>query len=109
MVVAIVFAREGRDMAWFRNHYHCGDCGDDWEDEWSCCCDDDCPECGSRHWSPRESDDLTFLVEEDRGVFVVSVSPRSAEHTPGYVETAVALSAHGAQAYVSFKASSYWT
>ncbi len=54
-------------MAWYRNHYHCGDCGTDWEDEWSCCCDDECPECGSRHWSPVESEDLTEVVWQTEG------------------------------------------
>jgi hypothetical protein len=31
---AIVSALETRDMAWYRNHYHCGDCGTHWDDEW---------------------------------------------------------------------------
>lgn len=52
-------------MAWFLNHYHCDDCGADWEDEWSCCCDDECPVCGSGDWSPVESDDVTFVVEPE--------------------------------------------
>jgi hypothetical protein len=71
-------------MAWYRNHYHCGDCGSDWGDEWSCCCDDDCPNCGSRHWSPLESDDLTEIVcESDRGFDVYRSSER-AEDRPNY-------------------------
>lgn len=53
-------------MAWYRNHYHCGDCGTDWDDEWSCCCDDECPNCRSGDWSPVESDDLTFIVEPEK-------------------------------------------
>ena len=43
---------------WFRNYYRCEACGHEWEDEWSCMCDDDCPECGARHMSPFKSDDL---------------------------------------------------
>ena len=43
----------------FRNFYHCDECGHDWEDEWSCMCDDDCPKCGARHWSPYKSEDIT--------------------------------------------------
>jgi len=82
---AIVYALEGRDMAWYRNHYHCGDCGTDWEDEWSCCCDDDCPDCGSRHWSPVDSEDLTEVLFEAKDGFIVMQSPDSAEHKPSYV------------------------
>ena len=33
-------------MAWFCNYYQCARCGYDWTDEWSCTCEDDCPECG---------------------------------------------------------------
>ena len=44
---------------WFRNHYRCSACGHAWTDEWSATCDDDCPSCGARHWSPTHSDDLT--------------------------------------------------
>jgi len=71
-------------MAWYFNSYHCGDCGTDWTDEWSCCCDDECPSCGSRHWSPYESVDLTEVVCEDRGEFVVLRSPDTAAHRPNY-------------------------
>lgn len=72
-------------MAWYRNHYHCGDCGTNWHDEWSCCCDDECPGCGSRNWSPYESDDLTEVVCETDHAFLVLRSPDSAEHHPDYV------------------------
>jgi hypothetical protein len=95
-------------MAWYRNHYRCGDCRADWEDEWSCCCDDECPNCGSRNWSPYDSDDLTFVVEQDGGEFIVLMSPRSAEHEPDYAEVAVALSQGAAQAYVIVRQSTYW-
>ena len=46
------------EEGWFRNYYRCERCGHEWEDEWSCMCDDDCPECGARHMSPYKSDDL---------------------------------------------------
>jgi hypothetical protein len=75
-------------MAWYRNHYHCGDCGTDWEDEWSCCCDDECPHCGSCDWSPVESDDLTEVIEPHRDGFVVLRSPSTAGHYPDYVRVA---------------------
>lgn len=42
----------------FLNYYHCDRCGHEWTDEWSCQCDDDCPECGARHMTPYKSDDL---------------------------------------------------
>jgi hypothetical protein len=71
-------------MAWYRNHYHCGDCGTDWDDEWSCCCDDECPECGSRHWSPLESEDLTEEVARGVAGFIVMRSPSGAGDKPRY-------------------------
>lgn len=44
------------DGTWFKNTYRC-DCGETWDDEWSCQCDDDCPECGTT-CSPDESEEL---------------------------------------------------
>jgi hypothetical protein len=32
---------EGR----FLNFYKCPECGEQWQDEWSCMCDDRCPSC----------------------------------------------------------------
>ncbi len=96
-------------MAWYLNHYHCGDCGTDWDDEWSCCCDDDCPTCGSRHWSPVDSDDLTFIIEPDEGQFAVYVSPATAEHTPNYELAAVATDLSAATAYVNQSVVAYWS
>jgi len=29
------------------NKYKCLECGEEWEDEWECACDDDCPVCGT--------------------------------------------------------------
>ena len=40
-------ANEGEEPeALFRNYYQCDRCGHKWTDDWSCQCDDDCPECG---------------------------------------------------------------
>ena len=36
----------------------CERCGHDWTDVWSATCDDDCPSCGSRHYSPYKSEDV---------------------------------------------------
>jgi predicted nucleic acid-binding Zn-ribbon protein len=49
---------DGEDEGRFLNDYRCGECGHEWTDEWSCMCDDTCPECGARNMSPYKSDDL---------------------------------------------------
>jgi len=99
---------EDSDMAWFLNHYHCDDCGTDWQDEWSCGCDDDCPECGSRHWSPMRSDDLTFVIEPEDGRFAVHESPVDADDEPSYARVAVAPTAESATAYITSRQAAYW-
>jgi predicted nucleic acid-binding Zn-ribbon protein len=76
-------------MAWFRNHYECERCEHEWSDEWSSTCDDDCPNCGARHMSPYESDDLTEIVEERDGKFIALRSRESAEDEADYEEIAV--------------------
>ncbi len=73
-------------MTWFRNFYKCAGCNHEWPDEWSCMCDDDCPHCGARHMSPYKSDDLTTIVDEYGGEFVVLWSPETAEHDADYRE-----------------------
>lgn len=30
-----------------RNSYHCDKCDVSWDDDWSCGCDDECPNCGA--------------------------------------------------------------
>lgn len=71
-------------MAWYLNHYRCGDCGAHWSNEWSCCCDDECDRCGSRDWSPYRSEDLTEVIRETDEGFMVMRSPDTAEHRPKY-------------------------
>lgn len=73
---------------WFANHYQCARCGHAWTDEWSCMCEDDCPDCGARHMSPVYSDDLTEIVEQEDDAFVLLRSPETAEHSPDYKELA---------------------
>lgn len=75
-------------MAWFRNRYTCDRCHRDWEDEWSCMCDDDCPHCGARHMSPTDSKDLTDIILKEGRNYVVLRSPKSAGHYPDYCEIA---------------------
>jgi hypothetical protein len=41
----------------FRNYYRCPDCNEEWQDEWSCKCDDECPTC-SIPYSPYKSEDI---------------------------------------------------
>jgi hypothetical protein len=49
---------EAEPEARFLNHYKCDRCGEEWQDEWSCMVDDDCPACGARHMSPHHSEEL---------------------------------------------------
>ena len=42
----------------WENHYTCPNCDTSWTDTWSATCDDDCPECGTRHISPTHSEEL---------------------------------------------------
>lgn len=95
-------------MAWFLNQYHCEECGADWSDEWSCCCDDECPSCGSSDWSPDESKDLTFLVEKENDFFTIYRSPRAADHEPLYEQIAAAPTLAAASAYIAYKSANYW-
>lgn len=73
-------------MAWYRNHYTCDRCKNEWYDEWSCMCEDDCPHCGARHMAPDDSDELTKVICPDGGEYVVLCSPETAEHHPDYRE-----------------------
>lgn len=73
-------------MAWFRNFYKCDRCDHRWSSKWSCMCDDDCPDCDARHMSPYDSHDLTEVISEKDGKFVVLRSPESAEHYANYYE-----------------------
>jgi hypothetical protein len=75
-------------MAWYSNNYHCSDCGANWSDEWSCCCDDECPNCGSRNWSPFKSEDLTTIVMRHHDGYVVMQSSEQADDRPMYREVA---------------------
>jgi hypothetical protein len=73
-------------MAWYRNYYKCARCDYEWQDEWSCMCEDDCPDCGARHMTAYDADDLTTIIDEDGRAFVVLRSPESAGHCPRYRE-----------------------
>lgn len=49
-------------------------------------CDDDCRRCGARHMSPYDADELTEVIREKNGEFVVLWSPETAENKPDYRE-----------------------
>jgi hypothetical protein len=52
-------------VQWFKNSYECSECGKTWTDEWSCECDDRCPECNTET-VPTSSIDLSRpLTSED--------------------------------------------
>lgn len=44
------------DPVYFTNYYRCSNCGNEWEDDWSCACDDECSNCGT-DMTPYFSDD----------------------------------------------------
>ena len=44
------------------------------------------PECGARHMTPFDSDDLTTVIKPSGREFVVLWSPETAEHDPNYRE-----------------------
>ena len=94
-------------MAWFRNYYTCASCAEDWTDEWSCMCDDDCPHCGARHMTPYESDDLTHVVEQRGDRFVALRSPEAAEHSPKYFELASFTTRSEAEHYLANRLQSF--
>ena len=73
-------------MAWFLNFYRCERCRRRWTDEWSCACDDECPNCGFPDLSPFKSEDLTEFIEQDGDEYVAMRSPESAENDPNYQE-----------------------
>lgn len=46
----------------YRNYYKCSECGKEWQDEWSCTCNDRCPECDTEI-EPCKSEDIAPLKE----------------------------------------------
>jgi DNA-directed RNA polymerase subunit RPC12/RpoP len=88
-------------MAWFQNHYVCARCGENWLDEWSAMCEDDCPYCGARHMSPYKSDDWTTIVEQAGKSFVVLRSAEAAEYDPEYCRLGIFSTRAKAQAFMA--------
>jgi hypothetical protein len=50
----------------FENFYLCPRCDKEWQDEWDCQCDDDCPYCELRHISPYKSEDIIETDNDDK-------------------------------------------
>jgi len=88
-------------MAWYRNHYICERCDSTWTDEWSCMCDDDCRQCGARHMSPFDADELTEVIKRDGTEFVVLWSPETAEHSADYRELGRFATRERAEAFLA--------
>lgn len=42
----------------FMNYYRCPDCHAEWQNTWSCMCNDGCPRCGTKDIEPYQSEDL---------------------------------------------------
>lgn len=77
-------------MAWYRNTYQCSRCEAVWDDEWSCCCDDECPNCGASDHSPIGSEDLSAFIEKKKdGRYCVYYSRPEAAHSADYVQLAI--------------------
>jgi hypothetical protein len=71
-------------MAWYLKYYECSECGTKWTDEWSCTCNDRCPECRAETES-YDDENLTYFVESVApGTFTVMFSPDTAESSPDY-------------------------
>ena len=87
-------------MAWFQNFYRCHRCNADWEGEWSCMVDDECPHCDARDISPYDAHELTFLIVKRTYDYVVLRSPETAEHAPDYVGIAGFPTRELAETYV---------
>jgi hypothetical protein len=47
----------------FSNRYRCDSCGEEWDDQWSSACDDECPACDARNIGPYESIEMDLTGE----------------------------------------------
>lgn len=52
----------------FRNFYLCSECGEEWDDTWTCACNDKCSHCGAETepylWEEQE------ITEEEYDRFI---------------------------------------
>jgi hypothetical protein len=54
---------KGKRTMFFINYYKCSKCGERWEDQWDCACNDRCPACRTET-EPYESVDITPTDEQ---------------------------------------------
>lgn len=89
---------EGNPCVW-RNSYTCRSCTSeqiDWTDDWSCGCDDECPNCGESH-SPH---DQQWLAKCDANGFVGKLwenLPEAGSLEAEYVQGEAAMAEHNAE------------
>lgn len=50
-------------VRWFRNDYLCPQCGCEWEDCWTCACNDRCPNC-NLECQPKDYLDLSWPLDK---------------------------------------------
>jgi hypothetical protein len=55
-------------IEWFQNCYRCMRCRKEWENEWSCRCNDRCPDCDIEI-TPYSSLDISEEVTDDDLIF----------------------------------------
>lgn len=83
-------------MAWFLKRYECA-CGETWQDEWSCACNDRCPGC-NKEIETDDYDDLSVIVEPQRMAMSPNGNPLIEECADKNAEKfVVKLSDHGAE------------
>lgn len=69
-------------VQWFEKSYDCSRCGNTWTDEWSCTCNDRCPQCDAET-EPTSAIDLSRrLTAEDYIEAARFISRRSGEAAP---------------------------
>jgi hypothetical protein len=74
-------------MVWFLKYYRHHECHTSWTDEWSCACNDRCPQCNAEI-EPYKWADLSVIVQDNGdGTWDVLVSPATAEDRPDYEAT----------------------
>jgi hypothetical protein len=77
--VQTVIIDDNDEVIKYINYYRCTDCNTEWQDEWSCQCDDECPVCATPY-SPYMSEDineqktLTILYHDITYSFVDDVT-----------------------------------
>ncbi len=99
-------------MSWFLKRYQCV-CGETWEDEWSCACNDRCPSC-NKEIETDDYDDLSVIVEarkageecgdKDAEVYVILRSSPDASDKPDYEVIAAFLVSEFTRGWVEYAA-----